>query len=428
MATDGMIERGVLPAAERFRIMLVGGGIYMLLNLAAPFNGLVGIPVTFFLKNRLHLTSNEVALFNLWISIPIFVGFLSGFLRDRWNPFGAGDRGHLLIFGGASAVIYAALAFINPTYAALLAGILLVMAVSQTALSAAAGLISTIGQQHAMAGQMSTTLAMATSFPAFAAYLIGGALSGFLESKSPGAATQILFLIAATIMAVVAVFGALGPRALFEAARQERSTTSAFADVARLLKHWPIYPVLLTQLLWQFAPAMGTVLQFHMSNTLHASDAQWGEWNAIFAVSFLPVYLLYGWLCQRVKLGWLLWAGAVVTVFQMVPLLFIHTANGALIAAAPMGAMGAIAVAALTDLAIRSCPPGLQGTMMMLYAGAYWIALRLGDVWGTDLYDHHGGFVTATWATIGVYALVLPVLLFVPRRLLATRDGEHVAV
>jgi len=310
----------------------------------------------------------------------------------------------------------------------LLAGVLLVMAVSQTAASAAAGLTSTIGQQHAMAGQMGTTLAIATSFPAFAAYLIGGAISGFIEGKDAATAERILFLIPAAIMVLVAVFGALGPRPLFEASRQDRSTHSAMADVARLLKHWPIYPVLLTQLLWQFAPAMGIVLQFHMSNTLHATDAQWGEWNAIFAVSFLPIYLLYGWLCQRVKLGWLLWIGAVITVFQMVPLLFIHTATGALIAAAPMGAMGAIAVVALTDLAIRSCPPGLQGTMMMLYAGAYWIALRLGDVWGTDLYDHHGGFVTATLATIGVYALVLPVLLFVPRRLLATKDGEHVAV
>jgi len=428
MTTDAIIGREVLPPAERFRIMLFGGAIYMLINLAAPFNGLISIPVTFFLKNRLHLASHQVAMFNLWVSIPIFVGFVFGFLRDRWNPFGAGDRGHLMIFGGASAVVYAVLAFLNPSYAVLVGGVLLVTAVSQTALSAAAGLTSAIGQQHAMAGQMSTTLTIATAFPAFAAFLIGGALSGLLESKAPGAAAEILFLLAAAIMALVAVFGALGPRQLFEAARQERSTDTALADIVRLLKHRPIYPVLLTQLLWQFAPAMGIVLQFHMSNTLHATDAQWGEWNAIYSLSFLPVYLLYGWLCQRVNLGWLLWIGAVITVFQMVPLLFIHTAAGALVAAAPMGAMGAIALAALTDLAIRSCPPGLQGTMMMLYAAMYWIALRLGDVWGTDLYDHHGGFVTATLATIAVYALVLPVLLFVPRRLLATKDGEHVAV
>jgi MFS family permease len=428
MAADEVIEREVLPAPVRFRIMLTGGAIYMLISLAAPFSGLVSIPLTFFLKNRLHLASHQVALFNLWVTLPIFVGFIFGFLRDRWSPFGAGDRGHLVIFGGASAVVYGVLAFLNPTYAVLLAGVLLITAVSQTALSAAAGLTSTIGQQHAMAGQMSTTLVFATSFTAFAAYLIGGLLSDFIEGKAAAAAARILFLVAGAIMGLVAVFGVVGPRQLFEAARRERSTNTALADVARLLKHWPIYPVLLSQLLWQFAPATGIVLQFHMSNTLHASDAQWGEWNGIFSVTFLPVYLLYGWLCQRVNLGWLLWVGAVITVFQMVPLLFIHTPTGALIAAAPMGATGAIAAAALTDLAIRSCPPGLQGTMMMLYAAMYWIAVRLGDLWGTDLYDHHGGFITATLATIAVYALVLPVLLFVPRRLLATKDGEHIAL
>ena len=428
MTTDTAIEPEVLPPAARFRIMLFGGAIYMLISLAAPYNGLVGIPVTFFLKNRMHLTSNQVALFNLWVSLPLFVGFLFGFLRDRWNPFGAGDRGHLMIFGGASAVIYAVVAFINPTYAALFVGIFLVAAVFQTALSAAVGLISAIGQQHAMAGQMGTALSIATSTPAIVAYLLGGVLSGFIEGKSAATAARILFLVAGGVMGLVAVFGATGPRQLFEAARAERSTQAAWADVVRLLKHRPIYPVLLTQLLWQFAPAMGIVLQYHLSNTLHATDAQWGEWNGIFTGCLMPAYFLYGWLCQRVKLGWLLWTGAVVTVLQMAPLLLVHTATGAMIAAAPMGAMGGLAVAALTDLAIRSCPPGLQGTMMMFYAAMFWIAVRLGDVWGTDLYDRHGGFVTATLATMAVYALALPVLLFVPRRLLATKDGEHIAV
>jgi len=28
------------------------------------------------------------------------------------------------------------------------------------------------------------------------------------------------------------------------------------------------------------------------------------------------------------------------------------------------------------------------------------------------------------WVTIGIYALILPVILLVPKRLLATRDGE----
>jgi hypothetical protein len=126
-----------------------------------------------------------------------------------------------------------------------------------------------------------------------------------------------------------------------------------------------------------------------------------------------------------VKLSTLLWWGAATSVPQMFPLLFIHSAAGALLAAVPVGLMGGFATAAYIDLAIRSCPKGLQGTMMMLITStAYWIAVRFGDLWGTDLYDHHGGFRTAVFATIGVYALIVPLLLLIPKRLISTSDGE----
>ena len=117
---------------------------------------------------------------------------------------------------------------------------------------------------------------------------------------------------------------------------------------------------MLIQMLWQFAPAAGIVLQYHITNTLHASDAQWGLWNAIFLGSFLPVFVLYGFLCQRVRLSRLLWFGFGLAVFQMVPLLFVKTAVGALIAAVPMGVIGGIGQASLVDLAIRSAPRGCR--------------------------------------------------------------------
>jgi hypothetical protein len=50
----------------------------------------------------------------------------------------------------------------------------------------------------------------------------------------------------------------------------------------------------------------------------------------------------------------------------MVPLLFIHSMTGALIAAVPIGLMGGVATAAYLDLIIRSCPRGLQGTTQVI--------------------------------------------------------------
>ena len=62
--------------------------------------------------------------------------------------------------------------------------------------------------------------------------------------------------------------------------------------------------------------------------------------------------------------------------------------------------------------------------MMLAATTTMYVASRFGDLWGTDLYDHAGGFVTAVIATTAVYALMLPILLLVPRGLAATADGE----
>lgn len=277
-----------------------------------------------------------------------------------------------------------------------------------------------------MAGQASAVLSIATSLPALAGYLIGGVLSEALESQDAIGAARLLFLVGAGLTAATALFGALGPRALFTA-RAKPPATSLIADITRLLRSWPVYPPLILLTLWDFAPSVGTALQYHLANTLHASDAQVGAFYAIFYGLYIPGFLVYGYLCQRVRLSKLLFWSTLASIPQMLPLLFVHTAAGALIAVVPMSLMGGMVTAAYFDLAIRSCPDGLQSTMMMLVSTtAFYVAARFGDLWGTSLYEHNGGFVTTVIASTVVYVLMLPVLLLVPRRLSSTRDGEIV--
>jgi predicted MFS family arabinose efflux permease len=234
-----------------------------------------------------------------------------------------------------------------------------------------------------------------------------------------------LFLVGAAIMATIAVYGTWRPGSVFDNIRPEqRPVARPLEDVRRLLRHWPIYPALLIWLLWNFAPGSATPLQYYLQNTLHASDAQWGEWNAIFAASFIPTFLVYGALCQKYPLRVLLVWGTVVAVPQMVPLLFIDSVTGALIAAFPIGLMGGIATGAYFDLLIRSCPPGLQGTTLMMSSSLYFVAARFGDVLGTRLYDHFGDFTVCVIAVTVVYALILPSILLIPKHLTATADGQ----
>ncbi|TMJ27446.1 MAG: MFS transporter [Alphaproteobacteria bacterium] len=415
----------VLVASIRRRIFLYLGLLIVLLAFGAPSGGLIDIPITFFLKNKLHLEAHELAEFRLLAAVPLYLSFVFGFVRDIWSPFGMGDRGFLLAFGILTAGLYVLFAFIAITYWTLLVAVVLLTTSYLFVASAQNGLASTIGQQHAMSGQVSAVWNIFIAIPTVAALLIGGALSELLEHADADRAGRILFLVGAAIMAAIAAYAAWKPQSVFAHIRNERGVSpNPLSDLRRLAQHRPIYPALLIWLLWNFAPGSATPLQYHLQNTLHATDADWGEWNAIFSASFIPTFIVFGLLCRRFALRSLLWWGTLAAIPQFVALAFIHSVAHALLAAAAAGLMGGLATAAYWDLIIRSCPRGLQGTVVMMSSSLFFVVSRFGDILGTRLYEHYGGFAACVIAIAIVYTLILPVLLWVPKYLILTADGE----
>ena len=414
-----------LPPLVRRSIFLYLGILIVLLAFGGPSGGLIDIPISFFLKNRLHLEAHQVAHFRLIAAIPLYLSFVFGFIRDMWNPLQMRDRGFMLLFGGICALLYLGFALAPMTYSTLLFAVVALTTSFLFVASAQNGLTSTIGQQHAMTGQISAAWNVFASIPTVVALLIGGMLSGLLEDQNADSAARILFLVGAAIMTAVSLFALWKPKDVFEHVHAEHGNdVHPVNDIKRLFGHWRIYPALLIWLLWNFAPGSATPLQYHLQNTLHATDTQWGQWNAIFAASFIPTFIVYGFLCRHFPLKTLLWSGTIIAVPQMVPLLFIHSVTGALIAAVPIGLMGGIATGAYMDLIIRSCPRGLQGTTLMMSSSLYFVVSRFGDILGTTLYDHYGGFTVCVIAITVVYALILPTLLLVPKSLIATADGQ----
>jgi MFS family permease len=415
----------VLSGQARGNIFLYLGILIVLLAFGSPAGGLIDIPISFLLKNKLHLEAHEVAGFRLIAAIPLYLAFAFGFIRDIWNPFGMRDRGFMLLFGGVSGLLYVFFAFTSISYLTLLMAVIVLTISFLFVSSAQNGLTAVLGQQHAMTGQISAAWNVFLSIPTFAALLAGGALSGLLEDKGSDQAVGILFLVGAAIMFTVAAYALWRPGDVFDNVRVERDADlHPMADLRRLVRHWPVYPAMLIWLLWNFAPGSATPLQYHLQNTLHASDAQWGQWNAIFAASFIPTFIVYGILCRKFSLKTLLVWGTLIAVPQMVPLIFIHSVTGALIAAVPIGLMGGIATGAYLDLIMRSCPRGLQGTTLMLATSLYYVVSRFGDLLGTHLYDHFGSFDVCVIAITAVYALMLPAIWLVPKDLIATADGQ----
>ncbi|MFL5298450.1 MAG: MFS transporter [Phenylobacterium sp.] len=420
---EGAVTPTALPDRQRNQVLTYLGVLALLVGFGSPSGGLIDVPITFLLKNKLHLQPHEVANFRLAAAAPLYVAFLFGFARDRWNLFGRKDRALLMLFGTICAATYAAFAFAPPTYWMLMAAVVLCTVAYSFSHAAQQGLASQIGQQHVMTGQVSTIWNVFLVLPYLVTYLAGGILSQSLEGREAGMAARILFLVGAGVMAAVALYAAWRPKVVFDNLHAEKDAGSAFGDLKRIARHWPVYPALGCWFLFSFAPGSGTPLQYYLQNTLHATDTQWGEWNALFAGSFIPTTLLFGYLCRKVSLRKLLIWGTVAAVPQMVPLYFIHSIDQGLVAAIVIGLLGGVASCAYVAFIIRSCPPGLQGTTVMMMTSLYWVAVRFGDVLGTRLYEGAGGFGACVVAITVVYALILPLVLLAPRALIDSPDA-----
>ena len=393
----------------------------LVVYLASPSGYLIDFATSYMLKDQLHLTADQVSNFRLLTGIPTYMAFIFGLTRDTWNPFGMRDRGFLLIFGPLTALVFAWLAVSPLTYMGLFAGVLVAMIASRFLRATYQGLIALIGQEKLMSGRLTVLWQIVESIPAAVAAFFGAWVAAHLKPSET-------FLIVAAIALAVGLTGFWKPAAVFKGTYEKpvAKGTSLGGDLKRLFKHKAVYPAVLCLFLFQFAPGSNTPLLYYLTDKLHASREVYGIYNAGFVVGFIPVFFLYGWLCKRVALKHLLFWGTVITIPQMIPLAMIHSPVAAMWLGLPIGAMGGIAAAAYYDLAMRSCPPGLQGSLMMLADSFFQLSYRGGDWIGARIYglSPTHGFLYCALATSAVYALILPVLLLIPKTLISTADGQ----
>jgi hypothetical protein len=430
---DSVVFRGVRvaiarrPPAERLmkahpgKVYLYFGPLTLLIYLALPDGYLLDIATSYMLKNQLHATATEVSSFRLLTAIPAYISFLFGMSRDLWSPFGLKDRGFFLLFAPLSAATLLWLAFYPLSYWGLFGGMLLVMVSFRFVSAAYQALLALVGQEQLMSGRLSALWNIFSYGP----WVAGAVASGYVTENLP---PRQIFIMVATLSLLIGLLGVLKPAAVFKHAYDQplAKGLDLFGDIKRLVRHKPIYPAVLIMFLFQFAPGASTPLQYFLTERLHASDAVFANHTAISLAGFIPMFLLYGYLCKRFSLKKLLWWGTIITIAQPVPYAFIHSADSALVLAVPIGLMGGMAQAAYSDLAMRSCPPGLQGTLMMMVAGVWVLSFRGSDLLGSWLYgrDPVHGFLYCVLVTIAVYLLILPVIRFVPKEIIATADGE----
>ncbi|HLV80076.1 MAG TPA: MFS transporter, partial [Chthonomonadaceae bacterium] len=422
-----MVERPEVPASpgdpapsalhrqEIRQIFLYFALLALLLGLG---NGLSGLPVVFYLKEKLQMGPQALARFSALASIPSYIGFLFGYLRDRWRPFGKGDRGYMLLTMPVIACLNLYLSFGDLTYTRILWVALASGIIGGMLGAAISGLKVAVAQKHLMTGRLVALGGIIGVVPGILSSLAGGWLTHHVP-------TSLVFRLCAGLYYLVTFFALWRPAAVFEGQSERRPSTKEgnFAAVKRMLRHRPFWPALVIILLWVFAPGWGTPLFFYLTEKLKITPEQYGVISASGIAVTAVVSVLYGILCRRMPLKRLLWWGTILGTIAGPAYLLIHGFGQAIAISILVSLLLGITNASFGDLLMRSYPKGLEGTGDTL-VGSFAAGVAVGsDLFGSWLYEK-GGFGLALGITTLFSALIVPVLFLLPRALISTRDGE----
>jgi MFS family permease len=407
-----------LPSSTRTQRQL---GAYfavlmLTLGLAEP-TGLVSLPLLFWLKDGLGLRPQAIAAFEAVALAPLYFGFVFGFVRDRWRPFGRDDRAYFLIGAPIAIASYCWLALHATSSTSLLIGIVIAVVAFEFLGATAEGLMTEAAQRHVMTGQLSALSEITEIVPGVASTLIGGWIATHVDVGAT-------FVLAAVIAMIVVVQGVWRPLAVFpRAPRLYEAPECHTQAVRRLVKHRALWPAIGALLLWNFSPGWGTPLVFFLTDTLKLTPVEFGAFRAATFASGAIAALLYAAMCRRFPLRPILWWTVALNIPVAFLILVTRSAVQAIAVAAVVGLLLGMLNIALFDLLRRSCPAKLEGTGIMLGYSLFSIGGTIGDLFGSWMYDRFGLASCLTFDALATIA-ILPVLLLVPRAITSSRDGD----
>lgn len=408
--TDGGSGRQATP--------FVYGYFAVLLSLTLLPVNLASIPLGFLYKDHLHMSATGAATFKLIVSLPGYLAFAFGVVRDRFSPMRMGDRGFMLVCGLGIGLLFIALGRAPLNLFTLGLGLILVASMVEMSRAAYQALMRNVAEARSMSGRMSTTYQFLNNGVPMVTALIGGWLSAHIAWQNTAALIGLTWI-------GYGLFALWKPTPVYgdvpETATEERPNLRA--EFAGLFRHRAVWIAAAIWGLWAFSPGANTPLLYYMSDRLKLNPAQYGIYMSLFTGLCVPTILLFGPLSKRFSLWPLLLIATIVGIPQMLPLTMIHNAPQAYVAGAVMALSGGFANAAFWTVVIRACPKALAGAGMLLAISAGHVAVQGSDVFGGWLYAR-GGFGACAWVTTIAYVGLLPLIFAMPRDLTRPKDGE----
>jgi MFS family permease len=356
--------------------------VYAVEGIGQAKAGILGQPVTYFLKEVWHWDPVRISVALAALDVPWIIKPLWGAISDFVPLFGYRRRPYLVIanIGAVAAFVTLALTEDPGTLIPVLVMTAVAMAVSSTLCGA---ILVETGQQHNSNAHLVNQQWLWFNIAQMLSVLAAGTL---IEVFSPIGALHAAAWIAAA--APLTVLGSLRlihePRAGIDLAAF-RARLGALLLAFRTRNLWFVAAFLF---LYYFSPGLGTPLYFEMTDRLGFSQGFIGLLASISAFGWILAGVLYKiWLHQfphMVLLRFSIIGGMLATVGY----LFLSNPASAVAIWIFNGMAAMITMIASMTLAADACPRGVEGFAFAGLMSVLNLTYPLHDALGSLLYEH----------------------------------------
>jgi predicted MFS family arabinose efflux permease len=350
-AVDGRLRRETVGLGFLF------ASVYFVQAIADPSDGLITQPLTKLLKDW-QWEERGVTRFMAILSIPWALKPLYGLLTDFLPMAGYRRKSYLLLAGSTSTLCLFILGS-TPLVSEAYRGLFLLLFLPVVSVSVADVVVDALmvekGQARGITGLLQSIQWAAMNTGTLFIGVAGGWIS---EKATVGLACQITacFCLASVLLTIFGV----------RERRHERPTASLATDLRVLWKDCTspmVLCVCLFLFLWNFNPFSTTVLNLYMTKGLGFGEQFYGLTSSIIAGASIAACLGYGWISRRVPMRFLVHASIVLSLVSSLAYWGLYSETSAIVISIVYGLTYMVGNLISLDLAARTCPPEVAGTL-----------------------------------------------------------------
>lgn len=366
--------------SDTFKYSLLFGIIYFVQGTGTPSSGIAGQPILYLLKEVMRLSASQSAYFLALMGMAWNIKPVYGILSDFFPLLGYRRKSYLVLVNVLALSSWITLSSMNSyNYYSILVILMtcsMGFAFSDVLCDA---LMVEKGQPLNMTGRFQAIQWAFISLASVISGIGGGYVAEHLSYQS-------IFLTASffPLLTVIGTFIVVGE----EKKEVDRGKIWANLSIIKEILRWKTFWVVISFIfLWNFSPSFGTPLLYYMRDELGFSKIFIGTLEAIGSGAGIIGSLIFWKYCRKLSIKKLLNISVAIGTISISSYLGLVGIKSAILLYFLVGAIFMIAHLTVLDLAARSCPKGIEGTVFALLMSVFNIGSMGSRFLGGWLYD-----------------------------------------